>query len=395
MTVAGQCHRCKSLADNFTEEKKCAHSRSACCQCFLACCEWSATVSISRQCRLPNQVVCRLTWACNAAPRHPQFLIVLYGCRSCHACIEKYQTRHGKPHGIVPQSPSPESPQAADSASAAPQATESAGAAPQATNSDGTAQQATDFDGTAQQAAHFDRTAQQAADFDGDALQAAGLAGYGMGMDESCQLPLPVTPMHGPHSAWLPGRAEGETAWGTTAAAAPAASRERVCAQLCQDLGLQADAVPGASLGRPTRLLQAVVEDLKRLCGDDAFVSRAQQGLGAHAMASLGHMEGMEGILDSWASTLGGGGGEAAARSAGSYGRVYMGGSGRAGPAPPAFEWRLTVSATLTMASHAVGYHDGTHAAQPGYGWPPPREEAVDSAGGHDSAWALQLVSPW
>ena len=284
-----------------------------------------------------------------------------HGRRSCRACIEKYNTRHAK-NGSMPPQPAPESPQAADSADAPPTTTDS--------------------DGTAQQAADFDGTAQQAADFDGNALQAAGSAGTGMCMDQDSQLPQSIMLTQAPRAAWLGAGGEGEADWGTPAAAAAAASRRRARAQLCEGLGLQPDAAPGARLDRPLRTLQDIEDDLRRLLGAASLDSRAQQGLGAgapqvalseHTTASLGHMEGMEGILDSWASTLGDAD-RAAARSAGNYGDYstspyeaslpsqmsaaschwpgYGGGGGRAGAAPPAFEQR-TVYATLTMASHA------------------------------------------
>ena len=312
--------------------------------------------------------------------------------RSCHTCTGKYQARHAKPQGGKLPRRAPESPAAEDSASAAPQATDS----------DVTAQQATDSDVTAQQAADFDGTAQQAAEFTGDALHAAGSAGFGMGMDECSQLPLSVMPTQGPHAAWLPGGGEGEADWGTPAAAAGAAPRRRARAQLSEGFEFQPDAAPGARRGRLMRPRQTIEEELLHMCGDGAFDSRAQHGFGAgapqvaspeHAMAPLGHRQGMEGILDSWDSMFGDGDG-AAARFAGGYGGVSMGGGGRAGAAPPAFELH-TVSATLTKASRAAGYHTGARAAQPGYAWPPPMEEAVDSAGGHDSAWAPQPASPW
>ena len=261
--------------------------------------------------------------------------------RSCHACTEKYQARHAKLHGSTLLGPAPNS-LAGDSVGAAP----------------------------------------QAAGFNGIALQEAGSAGDDMRMDGCSQLPMALTATQGPCVAWLLGGDEGEAAWGTAAAAAATVPRKRARAQ-------------------PTRPWQAVAGDLLHLCTSGAFGAREQQGPGGgaaqvtvpyseHAAASLGHMGGLVGIPGGWESlSLD----EAAARSATSYGRAAMGSSGRSGATPNARGLR-SVSATMAASRAASGY-DGARNAQPTYALLPSTVEAVDSAGGHSSAWASQPVSRW
>ncbi len=52
--VAGQCHTCKALEGNFTDDKKCDHKLSTCCLEIAGLLHMEHYCPMIRRCRMPN-----------------------------------------------------------------------------------------------------------------------------------------------------------------------------------------------------------------------------------------------------------------------------------------------------------------------------------------------------